>query len=131
MHQITGIEQRITSTCHPQSNGICERQNRSIKDSLVKVLEKKVDQWLYMIDGNLFAHRVSRHTAIKYSPFFLSYNRHPILPIDIRYDLVELQEVDDKPYDLDIYQAVLNSALPTKETTHDRASTNIKNTQVK
>ena len=84
-----------------------------------------------MIDDNLFAHRVSRHAAIKYSPFFLSYSRHPILPIDIRYDLVELQEVDDKPYDLDIFQAVLNSALSTKETTHDRASTNIKNTQVK
>lgn len=35
------------------------------------------------------------------------YNRHPILPLDIRYDL-ELLEVDDKPYDL--HDMLLDSA---------------------
>ena len=45
-------------------------QNRTIKDSLIKVLEKEVDKWLYIIDGVLFSHRVRRHTATKYFPFF-------------------------------------------------------------
>ena len=43
LHQITGREQRITSAYHPQSNGLCERQNLIMKDSLNKVLEEKVD----------------------------------------------------------------------------------------
>ena len=41
LHEMTGTEQRVTSAYHPQSNGFCECQNRSIKDSLVKLLEEK------------------------------------------------------------------------------------------
>ena len=44
LHEMTGTEQRITSACHPQSNGLCERQNRTMKDSLVKVLEEKLKE---------------------------------------------------------------------------------------
>ena len=43
-----------------------------------------------------------RHTATKCFPLFLLYNMHHFLSIDIRYQLVELQEVEDKPYDLHI-----------------------------
>ena len=32
-HNMIGTEQRITSAYHPQSNGLCERQNRAIKTS--------------------------------------------------------------------------------------------------
>ena len=92
----------ITFAYHCQSNRLCERQNRAIKDFLIKVLEEKVDQRTYIKDSVQFTHKVSRSTATKYSPFFLKYNRQPILPIDINYGLAKLQEVDDKPYDLDI-----------------------------
>ena len=67
LHEITGTDQRITN---PQSNDLCERQNRTIKDSLVKVLEEKPKEWPKIIDSMLFAHRVSIHYSTKYSPFF-------------------------------------------------------------
>ena len=41
LHEMAGTEQRITSAYHPQSNRLCEHQNRTIKNSLVKVLEEK------------------------------------------------------------------------------------------
>lgn len=39
LHKLTGVEQRITSAHHAQSNGILERLNRAIKNSLGKLLE--------------------------------------------------------------------------------------------
>ena len=82
--ELTGTDQRVTSAYHPQSNGLCERQNRTIKDSLVKILEENPKKWPNVIEGVLFAHRVSAHYSTKFSPFFLLYNRHPTLPIDIK-----------------------------------------------
>ena len=41
LHEMTGTEQRITSAYHAQSNGLCERQNRTIKNFLIKILEEK------------------------------------------------------------------------------------------
>ena len=123
LHEMTGIEQRITSAYHPQSNGLCERQNRTIKDSLVKVLEEKPKEWPNIIDGILFAHRVSIHYSTKYSPFFLMYNRHPILPIDIEYDLID-NNADKEP------ESNPSAAL-IREATNEKASQNIKKAQDK
>ena len=63
---MTGTGQRVTSAYHPQSNGLCERQNRTIKDSLVKVLEEKPKEWPSIIEGILFADRESVHYSTKY-----------------------------------------------------------------
>ena len=80
------------------------------KCSLVNVLEEKRKEWPNIIDGILFAHKVSVHYSTKYSPFFLMYNRHPVLPIDIKYDLLDNdgnKESDGNPYDNATFQAVL------------------------
>ena len=55
LHNMIGSEHRITSVYHPQSNGLCGRQNRTIKDSLVKVLDGNPCDWPNVIEGVLFA----------------------------------------------------------------------------
>ena len=64
--ELTGTDQRVTSAYHPQSNGLCERQNRTIKDSLVKVLEENSKKWPNVIEGVLFAHGVSVYYSTKF-----------------------------------------------------------------
>ena len=71
LHNMIGTEQRITSAYQPQSNGICKRQNRTIKYSLVKVHDGNPCDWPNITEGVLFAHRVSKYTSTKFSPFFL------------------------------------------------------------
>ena len=40
LHLFTGVQQLATSGYHSQSRGLVERQNRTIKEFLLKVLEE-------------------------------------------------------------------------------------------
>ena len=130
---MTGVDQRITSAYHPQSNGLCQRQNRNIKESLVKILNAKPSEWPYVIEGVLFAHRVSKHSSTKFSPFFLMYNRHPVLPVDIKYSLNGTDETseNDQPFNMKVFNAILPSTLSLREEAHQEASKNIAKAQEK
>ena len=55
VHNMTGTEQRITSAYNPQLNGLCERQNRTIKDCFVKAHDKNRRDWLDITMEVLFA----------------------------------------------------------------------------
>ena len=62
------------------------------------------------------------------------YNRHPILPINIKYDLIDnnaVKEPESNPYDITTFQAVLESAALIREATNEKASQNIKKAQDK
>ena len=62
------------------------------------------------------------------------YNRHSILPIDIKYDLIDNntdKEPESNPYDITKFQAVLESAALIRETTNEKASQNTKKAQAK
>ena len=122
---MTGTEQRVTSAYHPQANGLCERQNRTIKDALVKVLDENPENWPTIIEGILFAHRVSRHASTKYSSFYLLYNREPTLPIDIK--LVG----EEEPFDRETFDSVLSRTITIREGIHQTAGENIKAAQKK
>ena len=87
LHELTRVEQRVTSAYHPQANGLVERQNPTKKNPLVKVLEDNPEMSLQTIEGILFALRVSQHSSTKYSPFMLMYNHEPVLPLDMKHNL--------------------------------------------
>lgn len=71
---ITGTKHRISSANNPQSNGLCERQNRIIKDSLLKVIKEKAEQWPEVIESVLFAHCV--HISRNYHFFIVQLTSH-------------------------------------------------------
>ena len=124
LHRLTGVKQRVTSAYHPQASGLVERQNRTIKNSLVKVLEDNIAMWPSIIEGILFAHRVSRHTSTKYSPFMLLCNRELT-------DWCKNENLLDEPFDTEDFDAVLRSATAIRDSIADEASKNIKNAQKK
>ena len=68
------------------------------------VLDGNPCDWHNIIEGVLFAHRVSKHTSTKFSPFFLMYNREPTLPIDVKYSLVSIEgNESERPFDKETF----------------------------
>ena len=131
VHSMTGTRHRITSAYHPQANGLVERQNRTIKIALVKVLDENATRWPYIIEGILFARRVSRHHSTKFSPFYMMYNRDPILPNDLRYDLCSENTDSAEAFHQEMFEAVMKSANAIRKEVYEAATTNIKKTQEK
>src|SRR5438876_4309674 len=100
------IKHKLSSPYHPQTNGLVERFNRTLCESLAKVSEKE-DEWDEHIESVLFAYRTIKHNTTKKTPFYMVYGREAILPIEENkpgtdfgrnaimkrlYDLVELTE---------------------------------------
>ena len=52
LHSMIGTEQRITTTYDTQSSGFCKRPNKTIKDSLVEVLDRNLE-YLFLVNTNI------------------------------------------------------------------------------
>ena len=73
-------DHRIASAYHPQTNGQRERDNRTLKDTLRKLVNQNGDDWDLLIDGALFSYHTSVHASIKTTPFEVMYGRKARLP---------------------------------------------------
>ena len=65
---------------HPKTNGLVERFNKTLKESLAKL--KEDENWDKMIAPTLFAYRSKIQESVKIEPFYLVYGRKPVLPMD-------------------------------------------------
>lgn len=81
LFELTDTEHRVTSAYHPQSNGLAERFNQTLIDSLVKKAHDKQHEWDKHIDSVLFAYRTSKHRSTKMTPFFIMHIREANLEV--------------------------------------------------
>ena len=83
--KIFQIQKVNTSSYHPQTDGLVERFNSTLCQSLSMYVSKNQKDWDEFIPLILFAHRTSVLDAIGDSPFYVLYGREPRLPIDVKY----------------------------------------------
>ena len=82
--KIFQIHKVNTSSYHAQTDGLVERFNSTLCQSLSMYVAKDQKDWDEFIPLILFAHRTSVLEAIGDSPFYVLYGREPRLPLDVK-----------------------------------------------
>lgn len=81
--KLLSIRKLNTTAYHPQCDGLVERFNSTLAQSLSMYVSKNQKDWDSFIPSVLFAYRTSMSEATGETPFYLLYGREPRLPVDV------------------------------------------------
>ncbi len=115
--QMLNIKQRFHIPYRPQSSGMVERANRTIKESISKQVAQHQNQWIDALPTVLTILRATPSKATGISPFELMTGRVMKLPID-----PEIAPADLGPLVVATQQSVLKQLRERLEVLHARAA---------
>jgi hypothetical protein len=80
-----GIEHRVSTTYHPQTNVQAETSNKQLKGILMKTVTKGGNDWPKKLDGTLWANRTAHKTPIGMTPYQFVYGKTCHLPVELEH----------------------------------------------
>ena len=83
IYRLLNIHPIRTTPYHPQTDGLVERFNRTLKSMLKKVASEEGRDWDTLLPYILFAYREVPQAATGFSPFELIFGREVQGPLDI------------------------------------------------
>ena len=112
--KILGIKHSVSTAYHPQTNGLCERANGTIKSLICKVAHDNPGNWDRLLPCVLFAYRESPQETTGFAPFELVYGSVPRGPMTLVRDLwlqpsLELDKITIDQYVNDLKERISNS----------------------
>jgi transposase InsO family protein len=91
------IHLKFTATYHPNTNGVVERHNGTIKRIIAKFVNAEHKDWDKYVNRAVYAHNTTVHAVTGYTPYFLMHGREPYLPSDARLPVIFDRADDDEP----------------------------------
>jgi len=82
MCRVLQVQAIKTTALHPQSNGVVERLNKVITESLRHYVSEKKHEWEKFLQLIMLNHRSSVCRAIKETPYFAVFHRDMSLPTE-------------------------------------------------
>ena len=79
---LTGMKKVNTTASHPQTDGLVENFNKTLRAMLAKHVKTLGSDWDVHLQQLLFAYRSKPHLSTGESPFFLLYGRDARLPTE-------------------------------------------------
>jgi hypothetical protein len=86
LYELMDIRRIRTSPFDPQTDGITERFNQTLKRMLASFVNKKQDNWDGLLLMLTFAYNSATHRAMGHTPFEVLYGRKPRIPLDLMID---------------------------------------------
>lgn len=83
MTEMLGVDKTRTTPYHPESNGLVERINRTLKDMLSKFVNENQDDWDLCLPQVLLAYRTAKHSSTDVTPHRMLFGREARLPVDL------------------------------------------------
>jgi len=84
LNKMLGIEIKLSTAYHPQTNGQTERTNQELEQYLRMYVNHRQNNWSEWLAMAEFAFNNKVHTATKRLPFQANYGREPRMGFDIR-----------------------------------------------
>ena len=84
LNKMLGIETKLSTAYHPQTDGQTERTNQELEQYLKIYINHRQNNWSEWLATAEFAFNNKVHTATKMSPFKVNYGREPRMGFDIR-----------------------------------------------
>ena len=75
MYRLLGVHPIRTTPYHPQTDGLVERFNKTLKSLLRRTIKEQGKDWDCLVPYVLFAYREVPQTSTGFSPFELLYGR--------------------------------------------------------
>ncbi|KAK3884874.1 hypothetical protein Pcinc_010849 [Petrolisthes cinctipes] len=86
-----GIKRSVTSAYHPQTNGLAERTNRTLKTRLAKLCNTKMSDWPDYLEEVAYSMRTQKQKSTGFTPYHLMFGcqHRPIDQDDMELEVEE------------------------------------------
>ena len=120
------VKKLQTTAYHPQTNGQCERFNKTLIRMIGTLSVSHKQNWQEWIPILVHAYNCSTSSVTGFSPYFLIYGRQPKLPIDIEYGVTLDESYNDCKSYADKLQHRLKWAYEAPQKSIDKESARFK-----